>query len=58
MQPGQVSEPIQKNDHVFVLKLEERVQKSVQLFNEVKDTLEEELRILKCKKLERAMQGQ
>jgi len=52
MQPGQVSGPIQKNGHIFIMKLERRVQKSIQLFDEVKDTLEEELRILKRKKLE------
>ena len=36
MQPGQVSGPIQNKGHVFVLKLEQRVQKSVQLFDEVR----------------------
>ena len=52
MQSGQVSGPIQKNGHIFIMKLERRVQKSFQSFDEVKDTLEEELRILKRRKLE------
>ncbi len=53
MQPGQVSGPIQNKGHVFVLKLEQRVQKSVQLFDEVKDTLEEDVWVHKRKKLRR-----
>ena len=58
MQPGQVSGPIQNKGHVFVLKLEQRVQKSVQLFDEVKDTLKEEVRIHKRKQFEEAIRQQ
>ena len=52
MPVGRVFEPIQINGHVFVLKLEQKVQESVQLFDEVKDILEEELRTLKRRKFE------
>jgi tetratricopeptide (TPR) repeat protein len=58
MEPGEVSQPIYKEGHVFILKLEQRVPKSVQLFDEVKDTLEEELRDIKRKRLEEAMNSQ
>ena len=52
MQVGQVSEPILINGHVYVLKLEQKVPESIQLFDEVKGILEEKLRTLKRSKLE------
>lgn len=58
MQPGQVSEPIQKEEHVFIMKLEQAQRESVQPFEEVKDILKEELRTLKRKKLEEAINSQ
>ena len=58
MEPGQVSQPIAKDGHVFILKLELKVSETVQLFDEVKDTLEEEFQILKRKKLEEAINSQ
>ena len=58
MQVGQVSGPISKNNHVFILKLEQRVPKKVQSFDDVKDTLREELQLLKRQKLERDIRSQ
>jgi len=55
MQIGQVSEPVQADGHVFILKLERTAQKGVQHFDELKDDLKQELQIIKRKILERAI---
>ena len=55
MQIGQVSEPVQADGHVFILKLEQTARKNALSFDEVKDDLRQELQIIKRKKLELAM---
>jgi parvulin-like peptidyl-prolyl isomerase len=55
MQIGQVSKPFQKGGHVFVMRLEQRIPDSIQPFDEVKDSLERELRTLRRKRLEEAI---
>ena len=52
MQPGDISEPIFEDGHVFILKLEQIRRKKDQSIEEVKDILEEELRTQKRKRLE------
>ncbi len=58
MQVGQVSEPIQINGHAYVLKLEQKVPKKTESFDQVKDSLKKKLQDLKRQKLERAIRKQ
>jgi parvulin-like peptidyl-prolyl isomerase len=56
MQPGQVSDPIQQGDHVFILKLEQTQQESVTSFDKVKDSLRKELQTSTRKSIEEAIE--
>ena len=54
MQPGDISEPIFEDGHVFILRLEQIRKKKDQPFEEVKDILEEELRAEKLMRWDQA----
>lgn len=58
MQVGQVSKPIQIDGDVFILKVENRVAKKVQSFDQVEDALIEELQASKRTRLEKAIRQQ
>ncbi|MHC4757039.1 MAG: peptidylprolyl isomerase [Planctomycetota bacterium] len=45
MQPGQLAEPIQTNEHIFIMKLEEKTEYHIEPFEKVQQQIESGIRI-------------